>query len=152
MTNRRRFLTLSAAALGTTLLPRLAFAASAPVFNTEGTAISGYDPVGYFTEGKPVDGTDEHMLKWMGSMWRFASAENLAAFETDPRAFAPRYGGYCAYAMSQGYIASTVPEAWTINEDKLYLNFSKGVRRRWKKDIPGYVASADMHWPGILDA
>ncbi|MEE9389042.1 MAG: YHS domain-containing (seleno)protein [Paracoccaceae bacterium] len=152
MTNRRQFLILPLAALGATLLPRQGFAASAPVFNTDGVAIHGYDPVGYFTEGTAVDGSDAHMLKWMGSMWRFASAENMAKFEGDPRGYAPQYGGYCAFAMAQGSIATTVPKAWTIEGGKLYLNYSKGVRRRWKKDIPGYVAAADMHWPGVLDA
>jgi len=133
-------------------LPGVASAASARIFNTATLAIHGYDPVGYFSDGKAVEGTDEYRLKWMGVIWRFASLDNLAAFESNPRGFAPQYGGYCAFAMAQGSIATSVPEAWTIYQDRLYLNYSKSVRRRWKKDIAGYVDAADTHWPGILDS
>ncbi len=148
---RRMILATAIAAPLASIFPNLALAASPPVFSTDGMAIHGYDPVGYFDQGKAVDGTDAHMLKWMGAMWRFASAQNMASFEADPRAFAPQYGGYCAFAMAQGAIATTVPKAWTIHDGKLYLNYSKSVRRRWKKDIPGYVTAADMHWPGVLE-
>ena len=116
-------------------------AATAPVYNTDGLAIQGTDPVGYFTDGKVVDGSDEHQLMWMGAMWRFASADNMAAFETDPRAYAPQYCGYCAFAMAKGAIARSVPKAWTVHENKLYLNQSKIVRALWKRDIPEFVAS-----------
>jgi len=86
----------------------------------------------------------------MGAIWRFSNPENMAAFEMNPRAYAPQYGGYCAYAMAQGAVATTVPEAWTIQDGKLFLNFSTGVRQLWKKDVPGYVAAADRHWPDAL--
>ena len=82
--------------------------------------------------------------------WRFSSEENRAAFAANPEAYAPQYGGYCAYAVSQGYTASTTPEAWTIVEDKLYLNFSTSVRRRWERDIPGHIAAANANWPDVL--
>ena len=150
MTNRRKFLSLmiSTPVLAVGVGP--AFAKSNVVFNTDGTAIHGTDPVAYFTQGGPVDGLKEHSLMWRGSMWYFASAENMAAFESDPRAYAPQYGGYCAYAMAKGYVATSVPEAWTIHEDKLYLNFSKGVRLIWRRKIPEYIAAADANWPGVL--
>jgi hypothetical protein len=120
------------------------------IFSTGGVAIHGYDPVAYFTEGKPVAGRRDLMLKWAGAMWRFSSPENLAAFEMNPRRYAPQYGGYCAYALSLGAIATTVPEAWTIHEGKLYLNFSTAVRQTWSEDIPGNVRKADANWPAAL--
>ena len=150
MTTRRHFLTIAGAVPFVALTPRLAFSASAEVFNTGGIAIQGYDPVGYFKESMPVDGSDSHVLKWRGVMWRFSTAQNMADFEANPDHFAPRYGGYCAYAMSKGAIANTVPEAWTIYEDRLYLNFSTGVRGIWRKDIPANIAAANGFWPGIL--
>lgn len=150
MTDRRQFLSYSLAAIGASMVPGLAWADSAPVFNTDGVAIHGYDPVGYFMLGDAIDGNDAYQLKWQGAMWRFSTAQNMAAFEAKPRTYAPQYGGYCAFAMSKGAIATTVPEAWTISEGKLYLNYSTGVRKRWRKDIPGNVAAADTHWPGIL--
>ncbi len=114
-------------------------------------AVSGYDPVAYFKEGKPVEGSSKHELEWNGATWRFVSAANLSAFEADPEAFAPQYGGYCAWAVSQGYTASTDPTAWRIVDGKLYLNYSHGVQRRWEKDIPGNIAKADGNWPKVLD-
>ncbi len=52
--------------------------------------------------------------------------------------------------MSKGYIASSVPEAWTIHDGKLYLNYSVNVRQVWSEDIPGNIALADEFWPKIL--
>ena len=123
-----------------------------PVYTStfSGLAVSGYDPVAYFTAGKPVEGSSDFETEWNGATWRFSSAENLAAFEADPKVYAPQYGGYCAWAVSQGYTASTVPEAWRIVDGKLYLNYSLSVQSRWEGDIPGNIANADANWPGVL--
>ena len=114
-------------------------------------AVSGYDPVAYFTEGKPVEGNGDHEVEWNGAAWQFASAENLATFEADPEAYAPKYGGYCAWAVSQGYTASSDPEAWRIVDGRLYLNYSKGVQETWAQDVPGNIAKADGNWPKVLE-
>lgn len=153
---RRQALILGAAAA--TLSATAAKAAEPPVFSAAKSrlsfggeyAIRGTDPVGYFTEGRPVDGTEEFTSEWMGATWAFASAENKALFDANPEAYAPQYGGYCAWAVSQGYTASTVPEAWHIHEGKLYLNFSRGVQRRWMGDVPGNIAKGDANWPSVL--
>ena len=122
-----------------------------PVYSTLlGGAIRGYDPVAYFTEKKPVEGKKAFSHKWKGATWYFASERNRDLFRADPAKYAPQYGGYCAYAVSQGYIASIVPEAWKIVDGKLYLNFSLGVQQTWEQDIPGYIKSADEKWPGII--
>jgi hypothetical protein len=89
-------------------------------------------------------------VTWQGAAWRFASAENRERFEADPVAYAPQYGGWCAWAVAEGYTASTVPEAWKIVDGRLYLNYSRGVQRRWERDIPGNIARADANWPGVL--
>ena len=86
----------------------------------------------------------------MGATWSFASAENRATFAADPEKFAPRYGGYCAWAVSQGYTASIDPDAWRIVDGALYLNYSLAVREEWERDIPGHIASADVNWPRLL--
>lgn len=113
-------------------------------------AIRGTDPVAYFSQGRPVEGVEAFTSDYMGATWAFASAENKALFDADPSAYAPQYGGYCAYAVSQGYTAPTVPEAWHIEAGKLYLNFSLGVQRRWRQDIPGNIAKGDANWPSVL--
>ena len=126
-----------------------AIADASTVYQSRGVAIDGTDPVAYFTEGKPVKGKAAHTASWNGVNWRFASADNKAAFEADPAKYAPQYGGYCAWAVSQGYTASTDPDAWKIVDGKLYLNYSKGVQRRWEKDVPGHITSADGNWPNL---
>lgn len=113
-------------------------------------AVSGYDPVAYFEQGKPVEGSGDLEYEWNGATWRFATAANRAAFMADPAAFAPQYGGYCAWAVSQGYTASSDPQAWRIHEGKLYLNYSADVQATWVKDIPGFIAKADANWPKVL--
>ena len=113
-------------------------------------AVSGHDPVAYFTQGKPVEGNSDHEYEWNGATWRFSSAENLNAFKSGPQAFAPQYGGYCAWAVSQGYTAPSDPQAWRIVDDKLYLNYSKKVQQNWLRDIPGNIAEADKNWPKVL--
>ena len=114
-------------------------------------AVSGYDPVAYFTEGKPVEGSAAFEHKWKGATWRFANAKNLEAFKADPEAYAPQYGGYCAWAVSQGYTASADPSAWRIVGKKLCLNYNREVQQNWEKDAAGNIVKADGNWPKVLE-
>jgi hypothetical protein len=157
MLRKRTPILLIAAALAvfaavTSFYGTRALAAEPPVFTglVEGVAVGGYDPVAYFTEGKPVKGSQDFTLQHEGATWRFSSAANRAAFEADAAKYAPQYGGYCAYAVAKGSTAKAEPDAWTIHDGKLYLNFDKSVRAIWEKDIPGYVKKADANWPGVL--
>ena len=130
--------------------PGTAFAVK-PVFSTLiGGAIRGYDPVAYFTKAKPVKGKSAYRFKWRGATWSFASSENRDRFAKNPGTYAPQYGGYCAWAVSQGYTASIDPDAWRIVKGKLYLNYSLGVQKQWEQDIPGHIANADVNWPKLL--
>lgn len=113
-------------------------------------AVRGYDTVAYFTEGKPVKGKASFEYVWKGATWRFASAKNRNQFQKNPDVFAPQYGGYCAKALSEGNLASSVPDAWKIVGDKLYLNYSQEVQKQWSQDISGNIKSADSKWPKIL--
>lgn len=113
-------------------------------------AIKGYDPVAYFLESKPVKGSKKYQVEWKGAKWRFVSKANKTAFEADPKAYAPQYGGYCAWAVSQGYTAGIDPDAWDIVDGKLYLNYSKSVQADWKKDRASLIEKADKNWPEII--
>ncbi|MEM7543511.1 MAG: YHS domain-containing (seleno)protein [Pseudomonadota bacterium] len=115
-------------------------------FADDGVAINGYDPVAYFNESKPVPGNAKYSYKYKGAPWHFASAENLDLFKSDPEAYAPQYGGYCAYAMANGFVVATDPEAWTVRDDKLYLNYSKRVRNTWLKKPGEYIKKGDANW------
>ena len=113
-------------------------------------AVGGYDAVSYFTTGKPVQGDARFEVAYKGATWRFASQQNAEVFRANPTAYAPQYGGYCAWAVSQGYTASGDPLVWNIVNGKLYLNYDKSVQANWSKDIPGHIARADRNWPGVL--
>ncbi len=147
---RRHLFTLALAVPAAAAFAPSAMAATPEVYAEGGIAVDGTDVVAYFTDGAPVAGDEAITFDYMGATWQFASEANRDAFAADPAAYAPQYGGYCAYAVSQGYTASTVPEAWSIVDDKLYLNYSTGVRRRWSRDIPGNIAAADANWPSVL--
>ncbi|MBC8010557.1 MAG: YHS domain-containing protein [Burkholderiales bacterium] len=125
--------------------------AEKPVYTTwGGLAIKGQDPVAYFVESKPVKGSADFTHDWNGAQWRFASAANRDAFAAAPEKYAPQFGGYCAWAVSQGYTAGIDPDAWKIVDGKLYLNYDLKVQKTWEKDIPGNIAKAEKSWPEIL--
>ena len=135
------------------VMAALAGTASAidPVFSTYlGGAIRGYGPVAYFTDGKPVQGKRAHRLEWKGATWSFASAKNKEMFDAAPEKYAPRYGGYCAWAVSQGSTASVDPDAWSIVDGALYLNYSLGVRDQWSRNVRGNIAKGDANCPKLL--
>jgi len=113
-------------------------------------AVSGHDPVAYFTQGKPVKGNSEFSFDYQGVEWRFSSLENMQAFKAAPDEYAPQYGGYCAWAVSQGYTASADPDNWRIVDGKLYLNFNDSVQQDWEADIPGFIKLANENWPKLL--
>ena len=98
---------------------------------------------------KPVMGMASHTYHWNGADWRFSTEENMAAFKTSPEKYAPQYGGYCAYGVSQGHAVPIDPEAWRIVDGKLYLNYSKDVQKMWQKDTTGYIQKAEQNWPGL---
>ncbi|MEL6735459.1 MAG: YHS domain-containing (seleno)protein [Pseudomonadota bacterium] len=140
---------LTGAAAATTFLASPTSAGGKLVYAEGGIAIDGTDTVAYFNQGKPVAGSPDITHEWKGATWRFSTEENRAAFAANPAAYAPQYGGYCAYAVSEGYTASTVPEAWKIVEGKLYLNYSTGVQKRWEKNYSERIVAADGYWPKI---
>ena len=150
LTRRQTLSLLTAAPAALALTTPRAFAMTPPIYAEAGIAIDGSDAVAYFAEQGPVAGSADYALDWNGAQWLFASAENRDAFAADPEAYAPQYGGYCAYAVREGYTASTVPNAWKIVDGKLYLNYSRRIQRRWERDIPGRIASGDANWPGLI--
>ncbi|SNS15215.1 YHS domain-containing (seleno)protein [Antarctobacter heliothermus] len=140
-------LTLTVPAL--MLTGRAALAAEPEIYAEAGIAIDGSDPVAYFAENGPVPGGSA-ILDWKGATWRFASSGNAAAFDADPMAYAPQFGGYCAFAASRGYLAPTIPEAWTLHNGQLFLNASLRARTLWLRDIEGNIAKGRANWPAIL--
>ncbi len=149
--NRRTVLLFAATAPVVALLAPSAFAQDMPVYADDGVAVDGTDVVAYFTQGAPVQGDAGITHDWNGVTWQFSTTANRDAFAAQPERYAPQYGGYCAWAVSEGYTASTTPEAWKIVDDKLYLNYSRRIQRRWERDIPARITAADANWPGVLN-
>lgn len=135
------------------LLLMIAFASfgqKPEVFSTDEGAINGYDPVAYFLQQKPVKGKTDIVYEWHGAKWHFDSMANRDLFIKNPEQYAPQYGGYCAYGVGKGgYKASTLPEAWTIVNQKLYLNYNLTVQKSWLAKKETYILQADQKWPQI---
>src|ERR1700752_280943 len=117
-------------------------------------SISGYDPVAYFTDGKPVQGKAEIEYLWHKWRWRFASDAHRELFVKDPEHYAPQYDGYCAMGVTNGDAAhkDTVdPEAWAIVDGKLYLTHNQYWLGIWKEHSDEYIKSADASWQALAD-
>jgi len=119
------------------------------VYSPGGMAIGGFDPVAYFDEGRAVQGRARHMLKWHGTTWVFASAANQEAFEMNPAAYAPQYGGFCALSVSNGGTVDAEPRVWAIVEGRLYLFYSERAHSVWNQAVPEHIRRADAHWSAM---
>jgi YHS domain-containing protein len=119
--------------------------------SSTGLALQGYDPVAYFTEGEATPGDWRITASYQDATYRFSSEEHKAAFEADPEAFLPEYGGYCAFGAAMGFKFDGDPEQWRIVDGELYLNISADIQERWLQDVPGYIEQADSNWPTIVD-
>lgn len=132
-----------------TLFVTVATAQKSAVFSTKDGAIKGYDPVAYFKEGKPVKGSKDFSYEWQSATWYFSSEENLVIFKERKEAYAPQFGGYCAYGMSSGKKYKIEPEAWKIVDGKLYLNYSLKIQEKWEADEASLIKEADANWKKV---
>jgi len=121
-------------------------AKEAKIFTTKEGAIKGYDPVAYFISNQPIKGLKTISYMWNNVTWYFVSTSNKQLFVNNPEKYAPQYGGYCAYGWAQGYAVKIDPDAWAIVNDKLYLNYSKGVQKDWNKDREAFIKKADANY------
>jgi len=131
----------------------ITFSASAQALlniDKSGLAIKGHDPVAYFVLGAATKGDPQITAIFGGATYRFASAENKAVFDNDPAKYAPQFGGFCAWAVSQGYTASIDPNAFQIVDGRLLLQYSFGVRKDFSKDTQGNLKKADANWPSLV--
>lgn len=117
--------------------------------SNKGIAIKGYDPVAYFMQHKAVEGNKQFSTEWSGSQWKFISQANLDSFKLAPEKYAPQFGGYCAMGVSENHKAPTDPTAWTIVNDKLYLNYNASVKEMWLKDTINRTNTANTNWSSL---
>ncbi|MEP3198686.1 MAG: YHS domain-containing (seleno)protein [Lentilitoribacter sp.] len=119
--------------------------------SSTGLALQGYDPVAYFTEGEATPGNWQITSSHNDATYRFANEEHKAAFEADPAAYLPQYGGYCAFGAAMGFKFDGDPHQWKIVDGELFLNISKDIQERWLTDVPGFIKTADANWTDIAD-
>jgi YHS domain-containing protein len=108
-------------------------------------AIKGYDPVAYFTDGKPIKGSPQYEADWDNNRYQFASVEHLAIFKSDPTHYAPQFGNACTTSLSRGKFVEVDPEAWTIHDDKLYMFGGVAGVPIFAQDPAGYITNATQN-------
>lgn len=121
------------------------------VYQSGKKAIKGYDAVAYHTQSTATKGSEEFQYEWEGATWDFSSQENLDLFKISPEKYAPEFGGYCAYAVSQGYTYQSNPKVWSIVEGKLYLNYSAKIKEKWENEQASYIKLGEKNWPEVLE-
>ena len=121
------------------------------IYAPGGVALSGYDAVSYFQAGRPIKGRPAYALMWRGAAWYFASPETLAMFEMNPEAYAPQFGGYCAYSVAEGAAGPAEPDAFVIKGGKLYMMHDRSLRDRTNGQIVVIIHDAEAKWPAVLD-
>lgn len=117
-----------------------------------GVALERYDPISYFTDGKPAKGDEKIEATYNGALYHFVSQEHQETFKKSPSKYAAAYGGYYGYAASIGKVRPANPLIWSIMDGQLIVQHTKGADELWKKDVSGYKAKADRYWPKLVAA
>jgi YHS domain-containing protein len=123
--------------------------------NDQGVILDGYDPVAYFNGGKAMQGTEAYTLKYDGATYYFANAENKKTFESNPEKYKVLYGGFCAYAVSQGHVSPIDPEFCVVQKDAkgnehLICQHNKKASDLWNKNPDGLMVNAMKYWPLVV--
>jgi hypothetical protein len=114
-----------------------------------GLAISGFDPVAYFTEGKALFGLPDFELNVDGAVWRFENEGNRGAFEKHPEVYAPRFAGYDPVAIGRGRSVPGHPLFWVVVGQRLYFFYSERTRSAFLADPGRIIDTAERKWPDI---
>ena len=147
---RRLFVTLAAALALALPFSAPEALAKEPVYQSFlGTAIDGTDPVAYFTEGKPVEGSAEFKHEWNGATWRFSSAENRDLFAANPEKYAPAHGGYCSQTLAQGSLTPASPLNWTIHGDRLFFTRSPEANEAFRAERTRVITASDKYYADV---
>lgn len=126
------------------ILAQAAFAGSEPRI-----VIKGYDPVAFFTEGKPVKGDPKFSYDFDDGRYYFATAKHRDMFAGDPERYVPQFGGYCTGSMARDVQNEPDPESFVIQDGKLYFFGDKKFKPIAEKDpsfIPTRIPNATKNW------
>ena len=115
-----------------------------------GLAIDGYDPVAFYTDGKPVPGSPDFELQYGGAVWRFCNFGNRAAFAERPDVYMPKFGGYDPLGVARGVAVAGRPDVWLISGERLFLFYDSHRLERFAADPERYTSAAERKWPTVL--
>lgn len=146
--------TLSAAVLALSLLGSAAYAElkAGGAYNSlyAGLGAKGYDVVNYFTDGKPVQGSDSYVVEFGGVKWQFVSSAHRDLFKANPEKYVPQFGGFCTWGVANGKLFDVDPvNGWKIVDGKLYLNFNADIEKVFDREPSGFVSRATSNWPKL---
>lgn len=111
-----------------------------------GFAIRGFDPVSYFINGKPAPGVAAYEYNWAGTVWRFSTEANRAAFAASPTVYAPVFDGYDAIAIAEGRIVEADLFTFAIVDGRLFF-FRTDQRRKTFLDDTDLAVRSLAAWP-----
>ena len=114
-----------------------------------GLAISGFDPVAYFTDAVAARGEERFEAVQDGAIWRFRNEGNRAAFAAHPEVYAPQFGGYDPIHVARGKAVGGLPQVWTIHAQRLYLFASETSQIAFAASPDGFAGSAQRRWPKL---
>jgi YHS domain-containing protein len=119
--------------------------------NTDGNGVilDGYDAAAFFTDNKPLKGSEQFQYKYQDAVYHFASQEHLNLFKSDPEKYKPQFGGWCAYAVSLGRVAPIDVNTFSIADGRLFIQHNQRAVNGWNKDVPGNIVKADKYWPAV---
>lgn len=117
-----------------------------------GLAIGGYDPVAFFTDGRPTAGSANFELRYAGAIWRFRNVGNREAFAAQPDVYMPKFGGYDPIGVTRGVAVAGNPNAWLIAGERLYLFYDRGRLAKFVTDADRLSAEAERKWPDVMRA
>src|SRR5688572_23266386 len=114
--------------------------------------LKGYDPVAYFTKGKPMLGKEELEYTWDEVRYRFASNQHREMFRSEPDRYIPQFAGSCAMGMSKGIKVEANPENWMISDGRLFVFYPADGPNRFQANTPTITAAANGNWQILKDA
>jgi hypothetical protein len=124
---------------------------SATNVDASGVALHGYDPVAYFSSGKPTRGIETISASYDGARYLFATKAHKKLFVSHPEKYIPQFGGFCSVGTAYGKKVETDPLTGVVVNGKLYLNYDQKVGELFKKDTPGTIDRAEHNWPTVKD-
>ena len=108
--------------------------------------LRGYDPVAYFTDGKPLPGKVEIAVQHEGLDYRFTSEEHRKMFLANPQRYVPKYGGFCAQGIAYAVMFGGEAEKFQIINDRLFIYGDQGAIDAWNSSPKKHLEYAEHYW------